>query len=278
MLAVNGLERIKEVAANERLQAEISDRKIAESSALDFAGRLQVMTRRHVGAQESERRSLARELHDRVSSSLTAIGLSLGLIEKALPTDTSGSITTRLSNTAALVRDTISSAREISHDLHPAVLEYGGVLAALEDYGRKYLGHTGIAVEVVGMDQEIILPPETAIALYRIAQEALTNCAKHSDAKTVTIELNGDTEHAMFVISDDGAGFDLTRLTYGDITPGLGLLSMRERAEAIGGKLTLESAPGSGTRITVEISTLTVDCPMDIDPPLGSDQLQLSFV
>ena len=151
-----------------------------------------------------------------------------------------------------MVKDTIANAREISHDLHPAVLEYAGVLAALEDYGRKYFGHTGIAVEVVGLDREIQLPPETAIALYRIAQEALTNCAKHSDAKTVTIELDGDAEHVRFVISDDSSGFDLTRLTYGDITPGLGLLSMRERAEAIGGKLTLESAPGSGTRITVE--------------------------
>ena len=241
------------LVANMNLEEEIRERKIAESSALDFAARLQVMTRRHAGAQESESRRLARELHDRVSSSLTAIGLSLGLIEKALPQDVCASVRERLANTATLVRDTMSNAREISHDLHPAVLDYGGVLPALEDYGRKFQGHTGIAVEVAGNDREIRLPPETEIALYRIAQEALTNCAKYAEAGTVTIELNGDAEHAVFVISDDGVGFDLTRLTDGANTPGLGLLSMRERAEAIGGKLNLESAPGLGTRVTVEI-------------------------
>lgn len=253
MLADNGLDRVKERIANEQLKMEIRDRKIAEASAVDFAARLQVMTRRYAGAQESESRRLARELHDRVSSSLTAIGLSLGLIERQLPFDAAASIKERLANTVALVHDTVSNAREISHDLHPSVLEYCGVLPALEDYGRQYSGHTGIAVEVTGEDREIRLRPETEVALYRIAQEALTNCAKYADAKTVKIELNGDAEHAIFVVSDDGVGFDLIRLGDGEITPGLGLLSMRERAEAIGGKLTLASGPGLGTRVTVEI-------------------------
>ena len=253
MLANNGLDRLKERAANERLEREIRDRKSAESSAFDLAAHLQVMTRRYVGAQESERRRLARELHDRVSSSLTAIGLSLGLIERQLPRDAAASIRARLSDTGALVKETILTAREISHDLHPSVLEYGGILPELEDYGRKFSGHTGIAVEVTGQNRDIRLPPEKEIALYRIAQEALTNCAKHAGASTVTIALDGDDEQAVFVISDDGAGFDLIRLSDGENMPGVGLLSMRERAEAIGGKLTLQSAPGSGTRITVEI-------------------------
>lgn len=238
---------------NQRLEEEIRERKTAESSALDFSARLQVMTRDYAGAEETERRRLARELHDRVSSSLTAIGLSLGLIERQLPQDAAATIRERLSSTAALVKDTLSVTREISHDLHPAVLEYGGILPALEDYGRKYSGCTGIAVEVKGIDRQIRLPPAKEIALYRIAQEALTNCAKYAEARTITIELDGDAKHATFVISDDGIGFDLLRLTDGKKAPGLGLLSMRERAEAIGGKLTLESAPGLGTRITVGI-------------------------
>lgn len=241
------------LAANQKLEEEIGERKIAESSSLDFATRLQIMTRRHAGAQESEGRRLARELHDRVSSSLTAIGLSLELIKKQLPQDAAASVSERLSNTMALVKDTMLNAREISHDLHPSVLEFGGVLPALEDYGRKFFSHTGIAVEVDGKDREIRLPPEIEIALYRITQEALTNCAKHAEARTVTIELNGDAEHAIFVISDDGDGFDLSDLGHGGKASGLGLLSMRERAEAVGGRFRLESAPGKGTRITVEI-------------------------
>ena len=236
----------------QRKEQEITERKIAATMALEFAARLQVMTRRYADAQESERRSLSRDLHDRVSSSLTAIGLCLGLVKTQLPDDVSTSVFARLSDTEALVRETIMTAREISHDLHPAVLEYGGVLPALMDYGRKFSANTGIAVKVEG-DQEIRYPPETEIALYRIAQEALTNCAKYANATTVTITLNGDVEHSTFVISDDGVGFDLIGLTDGKNVPGLGLLSMRERAEAIGGKMTLDSKPGQGTRITVEI-------------------------
>ena len=253
MLADSGLDRVKELVANEQLKREIRERKTAESSALEFAARLQVMTRRYAGAQDSESRRLARELHDRVSSGLTAISLSLGLIERQLPGDAPDGIRERLTDTLALVKDTMFNARDISHDLHPSVLEFGGVLPALEDYGRKFRGHTGIAVEVKGQDRGIRLPPETEIALYRIAQEALTNCAKHAEAKSVAIELNGDAEHSVFVIADDGVGFDMLRLGGCGSSPGLGLLSMRERAEAVEGKLTLESSPGLGTRITVEI-------------------------
>ena len=247
-------ERTNELlSTNQKLEAEIGERKTAESSALDFAARLQVMTRRYVGAQEAEKRRLARELHDRVSSSLTAIGLNLGLIEKKSPQDDSEKLTRRLSDTRALLKDTMLNVREISHDLHPSVLDYGGVIPALEDYGRKFFDHTGITVRVSGGDKEIRLPAETEIALYRIAQEALTNCAKHADAKTVTIALNGDAEQVVFVITDDGIGFDLDGPLQGRNQYGLGLLSMRERAEAIGGRLSLESAPGRGMRIQVEI-------------------------
>ena len=240
------------LVANRKLEQQMSERKVAEAAALDLAARLQVMTRRHAGAHEAERRRLARELHDRVSSSLTAVGLSLGLIKGRLPQDTAASVRERLSDTEALVRATIMTTREISHDLHPSVLEYGGVIPALEDYGRKFSGHTGITVEVTGKDRELRFPPETEIALYRIAQEALTNCAKHAEASTVTISLDGDAEHGVFSITDDGGGFDPNSLMDREHTPGLGLLSMRERAEAIGGKLTVKSAPGSGTRISVD--------------------------
>ncbi len=239
--------------ANQQLEQEIAERRTAESTALDFASRLQLMTRRHAGAQELEQRRLARELHDHVSSSLTAISLSLGLIEKQLPQDIAATIKERLSGISALLKETMINAREISHDLHPAVLEYGGVVAALEDYGRKFSGHTGIVVLVTGEDWEIRLPPETEIALYRIAQEALTNCAKHAGASSITIELEGDSKHVVFTITDDGVGFDLARLDNSSNSQGIGLLSMRERSEAIGGRLTLTATPGSGTRISVEI-------------------------
>ncbi len=253
MLADSGLDRIKELEAKEQLEKEVHDRKIAESLASDFATRLQAMTRRYADAQETERRRLARELHDRVSSSLTAIGLGLGLIESQLPGESDAGIRDRLSVTRELLKDAMLNAREISHDLHPAVLEYGGVFPALEDYAPKYYSQTGIVVEITGSDRGIRLPAEAEIALYRIAQEALANCAKHAGAETVTIELNSRDDHILFVISDDGSGFDVSNFISGGNLGGLGLLSMRERAESIGGKLNLTSVSGSGTRITVEI-------------------------
>lgn len=238
-------------AMNEKLEQRVAER----------THELRVMTGRYMNVQESEKRRLARELHDKVSSNLTAINLNLGLIETALPQDVGGRVSGRLSDTVALVKDTMLTTRDISADLHPAVLDYGGVVHALQDYGRNFMNRTGISVEVFGNDEELRFSPEIEIALYRIALEALANCQKHADARSVTVELHseggGDAEgkakRATLSISDDGRGFDPRALTNGDTVPGLGLLSMRERAEAIGGKFILEATPGNGTRIAVEL-------------------------
>lgn len=233
---------------NTILEVEIEERRLAESSAMDFSNRLQDMTHRFVDVQEAIKRRLANELHDKVSSNLTAIGLNLGLIEKQLPEEVANRVIARLYRTLALVEGTIVSAREISGDLRPAVLDYAGLLAAVDDYGRQFQSRTAIAVEVVGTDMGMRMPPEKEIGLFRIVQEALTNCSKHSDSHRISIELSGDAERAVLTIADDGVGFDLATLEH----PALGLLSMRERAEAIGGTFRLESLLGKGTWITVE--------------------------
>ena len=227
---------------NEQLEHRVAER----------TQELRVMTRSYMNAQESEKRRLARELHDKVSSNLTAINLNLGLIESQLPQQLGDRVHARLSDTVALVKDTMSCARNISTDLHPAVLDYGGVVHALQDYGRNFMVRTGISVEVMGNNEELRFTPEKEIALYRIALEALTNCLKHAAADSVTIDLNSEGERATLTISDDGRGFDPTALAKGENQPGHGLLSMRERADAIGGKFFIESAVGNGTRVTVE--------------------------
>ena len=243
------------IAANETLANSIEKLKSAESAALDYSVRLQAMTRRYIGAQESERRKLAREVHDRVSSSLTAIGLNLGLIDCRLGDNTPAPLKARLADTVALVTDTIANARDISCNLHPAALDYVGVLPALEDYGRNYSARTGIRVEVSGTADELRLSPEREMALYRVAQEALNNSARHAEARKVTIELNGDAEHVLLTISDDGAGFGANALTPLETlkSPSLGLLSMKERAEAIGASFRIESMPTQGTKVIVDL-------------------------
>jgi len=131
------------------------------------------------------------------------------------------------------------------------LLEDRDLLSALEEYARKFEGNTGIAVEVRGADSGRRLPAEEKIALFRITQEALTNCARHAQARTIAIELNTETDHLALSIADDGVGIDLAGGN--GKSKGLGLLSMQERAEAIGGKWRIESSPGRGTRVMVSL-------------------------
>jgi len=238
-------------AANQALQDEVAERRRAEQAALNLADRLQNMARRLGEAQEIERRRLAAELHDGVCSNLAAIGLNLALLQRQLPHSTAAGWQRRLSDVIAQIDETKDSVKDISVDLRPLLLEERGLLSALEDYARRFEGSTGIAVQVKGGNLARRLPPEKKIALFRIAQEALTNCAKHARASAVAIELDldNDTEHLLLSVTDDGVGIDLAGAN-GKRT-GLGLLSMQERAEAIGCRWRIESMPGKGTRVSV---------------------------
>ena len=238
-------------AANQALQAEVRERRLAEQAALNLADRLRNMTRRLGEAQEVERRRLAAELHDGVCSNLAAIGLNLALLQKQLPHSDAASVQRRLSGLIAQIDEAKTNAKDISVDLRPLLLEERDLLSALEDYARRFEGSTGIAVEVRGANSGRRLPPEKKIALFRIVQEALTNCARHAQARMVAIELDCDPEHLLLSVSDDGIGIDLAGIS--GKQPGLGLLSMQERAEAIGCRWRIDSTPGKGTRVSVSV-------------------------
>ena len=239
-------------AANEALQAEVRERRRAEKAALDLADRLQNMARRLGEAQEIERRRLAAELHDGVCSNLAAIGLNLALLQRQLPRGDAAGVQRRLSDLIAQVDEAKTNAKDISVDLRPLLLEERDLLSALEDYARRFEGSTGIAVQVTGGCSRRRLAPEKKIALFRIAQEALTNCAKHAQASAVAIELDNDPDNLLLSVTDDGIGIDLAGIN--GKKPGLGLLSMQERAEAIGCSWRIESMPGKGTRVSVSVS------------------------
>jgi PAS domain S-box-containing protein len=236
-------------AANKALQAEVAERRRAEEAALDLADRLQNMTRRLGEAQEIERRRLAAELHDGVCSNLAAIGLNLALLQRQLPQGDGGAARQRLSDLIAQVDEAKANAKDISVDLRPLLLEERDLRSALEDYARRFEGSTGIAVSVKGGSSGRRLPPEKKIALFRIAQEALTNCARHAQARAVAIELDNDPDNLLLSVTDDGVGIDLAGIN--GKRPGLGLLSMQERAEAIGCSWRIEAIPGKGTRVSV---------------------------
>jgi signal transduction histidine kinase len=224
-------------AERERLEAEARLR----ASELREAGRRETL-RRVVDAQEHERRRIARELHDETGQALTSVLLGLRLIEEVSP-DVRAAV--------AGLRETITAAiqelRSLAVELRPKALDDFGLGAAIERLADTYSRRTGIAVDVhvAGLER---LPEDVETALYRIVQEGLTNVAKHAGATTASVVVHRRPRSVTTVIEDDGGGFEP-----GSVTQGLGLTSMRERAELVSGTVRVESRPGGGTTIAVEV-------------------------
>jgi len=217
--------------------------------------RLAELSRRVVSAQEDERRRLAAELHDRTGANLAAIKLQLQSIAKALPPG-SADVDERLRETGELLTDAIVSVREFCSDLRPSILDYAGLGKAIESIALQWRSRTGIALEIDRSRFAGRCAPEVETVLFRIAQEALLNCAKHANARTVRVRLARDDTAATLEIEDDGDGFDVARLgapggAGGDT--GSGILNMRERAAFAAGRFELDAQPGRGTRISVSV-------------------------
>jgi signal transduction histidine kinase len=140
--------------------------------------------------------------------------------------------------------------RQLSRQLHPVVLEYGGIAAALRSYGAEFSGVHGIGISVDAVGEFENVPPAVGLCLYRVAQEALQNVAKHSKAKQATVRLERGAEYVSLVIKDWGQGFQ--EMPDG-AERGLGLVSMGERVRLVNGGLNIQSSPGEGTTVTVSI-------------------------
>lgn len=219
-----------------------------------YSHRLELASRRLLVVQEEAKRRLSAELHDRTSPNLAAIGLNLSLVTSLFPAQ-SKEWAQYLEDLRALVHDTEASIREICAELRPPTLDYAGLQAALDGYVSQFAKRTGIGVVLDCTKNEKRLAPAVESLLFRICQEALTNCVKHAHAKSVTIKLRTDADPITLTIADDGDGFDMKRMQLdgeGNIN-GLGLLNMREMTEFSGGHFTIESKVGKGTRIEVRI-------------------------
>lgn len=218
----------------------------------EHAQRLSEVSRRVVSAQEEERRRLAVELHDRTGGNLAAIDLNLKSIERLVPPPGQGQHDV-LRDTRDLLNDTIVSIRDFCGDLRPAVLDHAGLAYALKVCVAQFAQRTGVAAHFDDEGYSGRLAPDVEAVLYRISQEALLNCAKHAQARHVRVTLARTGEHVRLSIGDDGVGFTHARHGNGAIPTGSGLLNMRERAAFMGGSLLIDSAPGQGTHITVEV-------------------------
>jgi signal transduction histidine kinase len=232
---------------------DITVRKEAEAATDQYARRLQATSHRLLTVQETERRVLARELHDAVGQELTALSLNLTIIGAALPGETPANIQERLEDSQELLENTTRHLRDILGELRPPGLDELGLLAALREHASQVGRRADLALEVAGMEPQPRLPATEEIALFRIAQEALNNVVKHARASECSVHLWQNERAVMLSIVDNGTGFDTARKpVMGGY--GMGTTTMRERAEAIGAQLTLEAQPGAGTRVTVELS------------------------
>src|SRR4051812_2141510 len=228
-----------------RLRRDVARREQADLDAL------LAMASRLVDVQEAERRQLSTELHDRTSPQLAAIQINLKMLGHLLRDRESEDIAALLDDTVHLIGETTAGIREISSDLRPAVLDDGGLLPALAAYTQQFSQRTGIQV-ALDTGAAPVTPPAAAVqsSLFRIVQEALTNCVKHAQATTVTIRLGvAASGELTLLIADDGVGFDLDEQS----TTGLGLLTMKERAEFLGGHFAIRSRRGEGTQIMVRL-------------------------
>jgi signal transduction histidine kinase len=201
--------------------------------------------RQLIEAQEFERRRMSRELHDRVGQNLTALDINLDILKESVPRD--DAIRARIDDSIALVATTADAIDNVMSDLRPPMLDDHGLAAALQWYAEQFSARTGTGVEVKAAPGPRPAP-EVEIAMFRIAQEALTNVARHARATRAQIVFERAADRCILTISDNGIGFD--RDGAGE---GRGLAIMAERAQAMGGEVDLHSEPGRGTRVTASL-------------------------
>ena len=206
---------------------------------------------RLVVAQESERRRLAEGLHDLIGQNLTALGIDLTALKQGLESGHDRASGARIDAMRALVERTIDAIRGVMADLRPPELEEFGLAPALRWYAAEFSGRTGLRASV-SWPGERRLASEIELVLFRIAQEALTNAAKHSGGTSVQVSLGEADGRIRLSVEDDGGGFTDPVGARSARRGGWGLPTMRERAEAHGGTLRVEF-PGRGTRLVVEM-------------------------
>jgi signal transduction histidine kinase len=234
------------VQAARRRKAE-KEMRLSQAALQRSVERIHDLGARLLNAQEAERSRIARELHDDISPQLALLRMDLERIVGAsqsrqaeLPTLAGGAL--------GRAQDVAKSVHDLSHDLHPARLQLMGLVASLESLQREF-STSGLAVTFMHEDVPAGLSYDLALCIYRIVQEGIRNAAKHSGAQLVSVRLGGNGEELVLTIADDGRGFDANVIQ----GKGLGLISMRERLDPLGGALTIHTRPGRGTRLEITV-------------------------
>ncbi len=203
-----------------------------------------------IRAQEEERKRIARELHDETCQTVATLSVAADAALARPPVPDRG----RLLEMKTLADRALSEVHRVIYDLRPSVLDDLGLVSAVRWLGERHLAPLGIALrcEIAGLDER--LPVEVETAVFRVVQEALMNVVRHAGAETVLVQMERADGRLEIEVEDDGRGFDTGSVMTPDSSGrGLGLLGIRERVELLGGKVTIDSAPGKGTRVAVSV-------------------------
>lgn len=200
-------------------------------------------------ARENERTMIAREVHDELGQSLTALKIDLALLTKRLPTDQK-SVMEKAESMAQLIETTMQSVKKISTDLRPGILDHLGLTAAIEWQAEEFEKRTGIPCTAVFEPEEIVLDKDRTTTIFRIFQETLTNIARHAQAAEVSVILKKHSDHLVLQVKDDGKGISEKHMSD---PKSLGLIGIRERVHYWGGSMTIRGISDKGTTVTVQL-------------------------
>lgn len=222
---------------------DVSERRRVQAAARTYSRRL-------IEAQESERRRISRELHDQVGQILTAVKMNLHALRQAC---SAPEILSSIEDNMKVIDEAVDQVRDLSVDLRPLLLDDFGLVVAVRWYLDRQAKSCGVPADFTthSLDEDDRFSSELETACFRIVQEAVTNVARHARASRISVVLERVGQHLILLISDDGAGFDMKALRTSAST--LGLRSMEERVQAVGGSITIDSAPDLGTAICARI-------------------------
>jgi PAS domain S-box-containing protein len=225
---------------------DITERKLVEQQ-------LQTLSARLMRAQEEERARLARELHDDLSQEVAALSIATSNLKKSIPAGDCATLeqSDRIQQNLIRLADKV---RRLSHNLHPAMLEFSGLGVAVQRYCAEFSQLTGVQVIFDAKGSFASVPSPVALSVYRVAQEALQNVLKHARVEEAHLGLYIDDQTLRLTVSDKGTGID----PLGPAAPGLGIVSIKERARMMGGTLTIESGPNRGTTLNLTVPTSAV--------------------
>ena len=252
--------------SNRQLKREILRRKGVEQSlrksekhygrlleqSEQMQEQLRHLTRQLLLAQEEERKKISRELHDEIAQTLTGINVRLATLKTAATHNTRG-LQNKISSAQRMVEKSVDIVHRFARELRPTVLDDLGLIPALHSFVKSFSKQTRVHVRLTIFAGVEKLDNARRTILYRVAQEALTNVARHAQASVVDLSIDKLRDRICMKIKDDGRSFQVNHILQAKKNKRLGLLGMRERVEMVGGNLRVESAPGQGTTIHAEI-------------------------